>query len=111
MEHNKDKSIIVLGGDSTNSMSGYKGGAIAWVEKMIDKKVFWVICQIHTNELPLHHLIEVLDRKTNSCDCFSGPVGKKLASVNIFERRLKFSCHNSLGTTYQQDSCKDVYRF
>ena len=40
VEHNKDKSIIVLGGDSTNSMSGYKGGAIAWVEKMLDRKVF-----------------------------------------------------------------------
>ena len=49
VEHNKDKSIIVLGGDSTNSMSGYKGGAIAWVEKMLHRKVFCVICQIIDN--------------------------------------------------------------
>ena len=76
VRHGQDSSILVLGGDSTNSMIGWKGGAIAWVEKYLNRKTFWAICQIHTNELPLRHLIEKLDGKTLSKSGFSGPIGK-----------------------------------
>ena len=38
--HGQDSSILVLGGDSTNLMSGWKGGAIAWLERLLKRKVF-----------------------------------------------------------------------
>ena len=85
-----DKTVEVLGGDSTNPMSGWKGGAIAWLERMLGRKVFWVICMLHTNELLLRHLIENLDGKTSSKDGFTGPIGKLLSQVNTMERNFNF---------------------
>ena len=35
VEHGQDSSILVLGGDSKNSMSGWKGGAIALLERLL----------------------------------------------------------------------------
>ena len=90
IDHGQDKNILVLGGDSTNSMSGWKGGSIALVEKQLNIKAYWVICQVHTNELPLRHLIEKLDGKTTSRDGFSGPICKMLSTVNTVERKLTF---------------------
>ena len=37
---------------------------------------------IHTNELPLRHLISTLDGKTNSSDGFTGPIRRLLKDVN-----------------------------
>ena len=50
----------VLGSDSTNMMTGYKGGAIHFTELELGHKVMWDICQLHTNELPLRELIKKL---------------------------------------------------
>ena len=52
----------VLGGDSTNSNTGWAGGCLCWVERLLKKKVFWVVCTIHCNELSLRHLIVHLGR-------------------------------------------------
>ena len=41
----------------------------------------WIICQLHTNELPLRHLIIELDGATASGDKFTGPLGKALDLV------------------------------
>lgn len=56
----------VLGGDSTNSTTGWAGGCLCWVEKLLGKKVFWVVCTIHCNELSLRHLIERLGKYIQS---------------------------------------------
>ena len=77
VEYGIDETVLVLGGDSTNEMTGWSGGAIAWLERLLERKCFWVVCNIHTNELPLRHLIIVLDGKTSSKDGFTGPVEKK----------------------------------
>ena len=81
----------VLGGDSTNSNTGWAGGCLAWVEKLLGKKVFWVVCTIHCNELSLRHLIVHLVGKTKDKDKFQGPIGEKLYEVNDLERRRNFS--------------------
>ena len=39
---------------------------------------------IHTNELPLRHLITELDGPTNSRDGFTGPIGKLIKKVHSF---------------------------
>ena len=35
-----DKTVQVLGGDLTNEMSGWSGGSIAWLEKIMGRKCF-----------------------------------------------------------------------
>ena len=45
---------------------------------------------LHTNELPLKHLITNLDGPTNSMDGFKGPIGKLLSKVNQLKWLEKF---------------------
>ena len=40
----------------------------------------WFICLLHTNELPLRHLFQKLDRQTSGSTTFSGPIGKAIQS-------------------------------
>ena len=48
-----DQTIIVIGSDSTNSMtgSGNDGGLLTHLEKLIGRKCFWSICMLHLNEV------------------------------------------------------------
>ena len=84
------KTCIVLCGDSTNSNNGWKDGAIAHVEKLLGHKCQWVVCNVHTLELPLRHLISGLDGPTTSKDGFQGPVGKLLSSVEEMDYNPDF---------------------
>ena len=79
--HGVDKTIQAVGADSTNMNTGRKGGTITFVEKLLDRKLTWLICSLHTGELPLRHLIQQLDRPTNSDHTFSGPLGRALHGV------------------------------
>ena len=88
----------VLGGDSTNSNTGWAGGCLCWVEKILGKKVFWVVCCIHCNELSQRHLIEYLVGQTKSKDKFCGPIGDKLYMVNELERKSSFTPIPGLAT-------------
>ena len=58
VEYGIDKTVKVLGGDSTNDMSV---GSIAWMERLLGRNVFWVIYNLYTNKLPLRHLISALN--------------------------------------------------
>ncbi|KAG0712866.1 hypothetical protein GWK47_017453 [Chionoecetes opilio] len=40
---------------------------------MLGRKLFWSICVLHTNELPLRHLITSIDGPTLSDTGFTGP--------------------------------------
>jgi hypothetical protein len=88
--HGLTLTLEFLSADSTNSNTGWRAGIIAWLEKLLGRKVTWLICQLHTNELGLRHLFESLDGKTNSKDGWSGPLGKLLKSVNSLERDYRF---------------------
>ena len=61
-EHGVDQTLVALGADSTNSNTGGKGGTIPFIERKIGRKCAWLVCQLHTNELPLRHLIEKLGK-------------------------------------------------
>ena len=52
-----DVALWMVSGDSTNTNSGCWGGVVADLEKLLEQKLRWIICQIHENELPLKHLI------------------------------------------------------
>ena len=90
VQHGVDKTLLVIGGDSTNPNTGWKGGMFTHLEKLLDRKCFWVVCMLHTTELPLRHLFTALDGKSNSKDGWTGPIGKKLEKINDLQRVLNF---------------------
>lgn len=89
--HGLDKSLIAIGGDSTNLNTGWKGGVMQFVEKTLGRRFNWLVCMLHTNELPLRHLIENLDGKTGTSNSFTGPLGKALSSVTDLPINSKFA--------------------
>ena len=73
--HNK---LAIVGTDGTASMTGKYNGCIRSLEELLNKPLQWVVCLLHTNELPLRHVFTMLDGTTKSPDSFSGPIGKSL---------------------------------
>lgn len=88
--HGAKESIQVIGGDSTSTITGWNGGAFAHLEKLLGHKCIWSICMIHLNELPLRHLIESLDGKTDSSNTYKGEIGKLLPKVNELPINYQF---------------------
>ena len=79
LQKNIDISKIdLIGCDGTNTNVGWKAGAIRKFEEKLGKPLQWNICQLHSNELPLRHLLINLDGKTSGPGQFTGPVGKAL---------------------------------
>ena len=53
-------------------------------ENHLGRKLIWLICALHKNELPLKHLMIELDGQTTSNNKFSGPVEKIVDKVAKF---------------------------
>ena len=68
--HDILESLMVLGGDITFSNTGWWGEKHVLLEKLLGRKLFWAICTLHTNELPLRHLILSVDGPTTSDTVF-----------------------------------------
>ena len=85
-----ESTLDSIGGDSTNINTGWEGGSFTLIEEMLGQKMTWLICYLHTNELPLRHLIQDLDGKTTSDNTFSGPLGKALDNVVNLDINPKF---------------------
>ena len=88
--HDAKDSLVVIGGDSTNTITGSENGVLTSLEKLLGHKCCWIICMIHTNELPLKHLIRNLDGDTCSAEKFSGTIGKLLSNVNNISVNYNF---------------------
>ena len=88
--HGATESCLVLGGDSTASNTGHKGGVLTHLESLLGHKCQWNICAIHTNELPIRHLIQKLDGPTTYKDGFTGKIGKLLNKVEELEYNPNF---------------------
>ena len=58
---------------------------MARLERLLGHKCQWIVCNIHTLELPLRHLITGLDGPTTSKDGYQGPVGKLLSTVESMD--------------------------
>ena len=89
-ENNSTQSLQVLGGDSTNMNTGWRGGSHANLEELLGRRLFWAICNLHTNELPLRHLITTLDGPTSSKEGFTGPVCSLLTKVGDMKYNPSF---------------------
>lgn len=76
-----DKTLQAIGGDSCNVNTGWEGGVMHYVEVKLQRKLVWIVCDLHTGELPLRYLVTGLDGKTLSNNKWSGPIGKMLDSA------------------------------
>lgn len=72
------EKLVSIGCDGTLVNTGRKGGVIRLLEKEYNKPLQWLVCLLHTNELPLRHLLQHLDGPTSGPRAFSGPIGKAL---------------------------------
>ena len=88
--HGVDETLKLLAGDSTNSNTGWRAGAMAWIERKLGRKLHWLVCMLHTNELMLRQLITKLDGKSDSKTGFSGPIGKMLKNVEKMKPKYDF---------------------
>lgn len=70
--------IVCIGCDGTVTNTGWSGGVIRNVEIQLGRPLQWLICLLHTNELPFRHLLTALDGPTNGPKGYSGPIGVAL---------------------------------
>ena len=90
-ERGADKTLQAIGGDSCNVNTGWEGGAMHFVEERLQRKLVWIVCDLHTGELPLRRLVTTLDGKTLSNNQWSGPIGKLLDSATELEINPDFT--------------------
>jgi len=90
-ERNIDDNLQAVQCDSTNTNTGRQGGVMPWIERKLGRKLIWLVCDLHTNELPLRHLIKELDGPTLSNNKWSGPIGKMLDSATELELDPNFT--------------------
>ena len=86
-----DSTLQMIGADSTNLNTGNKEGAIALLERQLGKRLVWSICMLHTNELPLRHLIKHLDGPTGSGNTLTGPAGRLLPQTQSLAYNPNFT--------------------
>ena len=85
------ENVTIIGGDSTSSNTGWKEGAIHHIEVAKGEKVLWDICMLHTNELPLRHVMKNLGMETSGANSFVGELGDLIKDdVHLYEVDEKF---------------------
>ena len=72
------ENLVAIGCDGTSVNTGFNGGVIRLIEEKLNKPLHWFICQLYANELPLRHVVQKFDGKTEVPRGFSGPIGKQL---------------------------------
>lgn len=72
-ERGADKSLQAIGCDSCNVNTGREGGVIHFVEEKLQRKLVWIMCDLHTSDLPLRHLVTASDGKKLSNNKWYGP--------------------------------------
>ena len=75
-----EENLTVVGTDGAATMTGINKGCIRNLEEALQRPQQWVVCLLHTNELPQRQVFVKLDGSTKSLVAFSGPIGKKLDS-------------------------------
>ena len=85
IEKKCDGTLQAIGGDSTSVNTGWEGGAMHWVEMKLGRRLVWIVCDLHTGELPLRKLFTELDGPTLSGNKYSGDIGQLLDSVTELE--------------------------
>lgn len=89
-ERGLENSLQAIGGDSTAVNTGWKGGVMTHIEKKLGRRLVWIVCDLHTGELPLRQLIHALDGPTKSNNKWSGPLGNMLGEATQLEINKHF---------------------
>lgn len=89
-ERGLENSLQAIGGDSTSVNTGWKGGVMTNLEKKLGRRLIWLVCDLHTGELPLRHLIQKLDGPTESHNKWSGTLGSMLDEATQLEINTNF---------------------
>ena len=72
--------LVAVGCDGTNVNTGVNRGVIRLLEEHFQRPLQWFVCLLHTNELPLRHIIQKLDGGTTGPKAFTGPIGRLLSN-------------------------------
>ena len=78
---------MAIGCDGINVNTGINGRLLVLREHYLERPLHWFISMLHTNELPLRHLLSNLDGKTSGTRCFTGPISKILQ--NCKQRQIE----------------------
>ena len=73
-----EHKLAIVGTDGNASMTGKYNGCISGLEELLNKPLYWIVCLLHTNELPLRLVFGVFDGFINSRVTFPGPIRKKM---------------------------------
>ena len=87
-------NLAVIGTDGAATMTGINKGCIRKLEEALQRPLQWVICLLHTNELPLCHIFVELDGSTKSPHAFAGRIGKKLDGKVLQWPGCSFQAHS-----------------
>ncbi|GBN35123.1 hypothetical protein AVEN_68238-1 [Araneus ventricosus] len=91
------QNLSVIGCDGANVNTGWKGGVIRLLETYIGRPLQWNISMLHTNELPLRHLILEMECCIKGPYSYSGPIGlllkdcEKIQLSNLIKLAVLFS--------------------
>ncbi|ESN92944.1 hypothetical protein HELRODRAFT_165085 [Helobdella robusta] len=99
--------LKAIGCDGTVINTGLTNGVIRQLELFIGRPLQWHICLLHTNELPLRHLIQFLDGKTSNPRCFSGEIGKMLENCEKLSIAAFEPIETELPSIHQNDLSTD----
>ena len=75
-DNDRHSDLDVIGGDSTPFTSGHKGGVFHHLQEKKGHRLLISVCKLHTNELPLRHVIRSLGIPTTSNNSYGGNIGK-----------------------------------
>ena len=64
------KQILAIGCDSTAVNTGINGGVVRLLDKPFKNPIYWFVCLLHMNELPLRHLFSSLDGPPQAQELF-----------------------------------------
>ena len=77
--------VAAIGCDGTAVNTGRKGGVIKSLEDHLNKPLRWLVCLLHTNEIPLRHLMKELDGGNSGPEDFGGSIGKQLGRCELLD--------------------------
>ncbi|GBL91678.1 hypothetical protein AVEN_108311-1 [Araneus ventricosus] len=69
------QNLSVIGYDGANVNTGWKGRVIRLLDTYIGRPLQWNISMLHTNELPLRHIIVEMNSCTKGPYSYSGRIG------------------------------------
>ena len=77
--------VSATGCDGTAVNTGRKEGIIKRLENHLNEPLQWLVCLLHTDDLPLRHLVKELDGGTSGPEDFGGLIGKQLVGGELLD--------------------------